>query len=260
MTSTPAQTRDGRPVAAITGAAQGIGARLATVLAEAGFALALFDRQPIATPDALCVTGDVTNPADVAGFVTAVSDRYGRVDVLVNNAAVASHIPMEELTLAEWERVMAINVTGPFLMTQGFGRLMLAAGRGSIVNIASVAGLLGVADRTAYNTSKHALVGMTRTLAVEWGGRGVRVNAVCPGWVKTEMDVASQASGAYTDRDITDHVPLGRFASTDDIAQAVLFLADPGMSGFVNGLMMSVDGGWSADASWPKVRLDARRR
>src|SRR5215510_11784162 len=102
---------------------------------------------------------------------------------------------------------------------------MLAYGTGSIVNIASVTGLRGVADRVAYNASKHGLIGLTRTLAVEWGGRGVRVNAVCPGWVKTGMDAESQAEGAYGDADITDHVPLGRFAAPDDVAQAVVFLA-----------------------------------
>ena len=143
---------------------------------------------------------------------------------------------------------------------EAYRLLFLAKGGGSIANIASVAGLRGVADRAAYNTSKHGLIGLTRTLAAEWGGRGVRVNAVCPGWVKTEMDHASQAEGAYGDRDITDHVPMGRFAQPDDIAQAVAFLADPARSGFVNGLAMSVDGGWNADGSWQSLRLGSRSR
>jgi NAD(P)-dependent dehydrogenase (short-subunit alcohol dehydrogenase family) len=137
---------------------------------------------------------------------------------------------------------------------------MLEQRSGSIINIASVAGLMGVADRAAYNASKHGLVGLTRTLAVEWGGRGVRVNAVCPGWVKTPMDDASQGEGAYGDADITDHVPLARFATPDDVAQAVAFLADPDRSGFVNGAALSVDGGWFADGSWPAARLGARNR
>src|SRR5215510_11149028 len=135
---------------------------------------------------------------------------------------------------------------------------MLAQHAGSIVNIASVAGLFGVADRVAYNTSKHGLIGLTRTLAVEWGGRGVRVNAVCPGWVKTPMDEASQGEGAYGDADIIDHVPMGRFATPDDVAQAVAFLADPARSGFVNGAALSVDGGWFADGSWQSLRLGTR--
>lgn len=135
---------------------------------------------------------------------------------------------------------------------------MLQQGEGSIVNIASVAGLLGVADRAAYNASKHGLIGLTRTLAAEWGGRGVRCNAVCPGWVKTEMDEADQAGGSYTDADITGRIPMGRFARPQDVAQAVVFLADPEASAFVNGATLSVDGGWYADGSWESLRLRQR--
>lgn len=248
-------------VAVITGAAQGIGERIAEVLGGAGFDLALFDRQEIAGfPDALKVTGDVTSEADVASLADRVEERFGRVDVLVNNAGIALISPAEDTPLAVWRQVVEVNLTGPFLLCQAFGRRMLAAGSGSIVNIASVAGLFGVADRAAYNTSKHGLVGLTRTLAVEWGGRGVRVNAVCPGWVKTPMDDASQGEGAYGDSDITDHVPLGRFASPNDIAQAVAFLADAERSAFVNGITLSVDGGWAADGSWQSLRLGARHR
>jgi NAD(P)-dependent dehydrogenase (short-subunit alcohol dehydrogenase family) len=135
---------------------------------------------------------------------------------------------------------------------------MLAARRGSIVNVASIAGLRGIADRAAYNASKHGLVGLTRTLAAEWGGRGVRVNAVCPGWVKTEMDDAAQSAGSYDDSDITGQNPMGRFATPDDIAAAIAFLADPSQSGFINGVAMPVDGGWTADASWTSLRLTKR--
>jgi NAD(P)-dependent dehydrogenase (short-subunit alcohol dehydrogenase family) len=112
------------------------------------------------------------------------------VDVLVNNAGISLISLAEESALADRRRVLEVNLTGPFLMCREFGKGMLHRGSGSIVNLSSVAGLLGVADRAAYNASKHGLVGLTRTLAAEWGGRGVRVNAVCPVWVKTEMDVA----------------------------------------------------------------------
>jgi NAD(P)-dependent dehydrogenase (short-subunit alcohol dehydrogenase family) len=135
---------------------------------------------------------------------------------------------------------------------------MLEAGSGSIINVASIAGLAGVSDRAAYNASKHGLIGLTRTLAAEWGGRGVRVNAVCPGWVKTEMDAADQAGGSYTDADITARVPMGRFASPGDIAHAIAFLADERESGFINGQALAIDGGWTADASWESLRLKKR--
>jgi NAD(P)-dependent dehydrogenase (short-subunit alcohol dehydrogenase family) len=249
------------PVAVVTGAAQGIGRSTAEALQTAGYRLVLLDRQPVdGFPDALTVTGDVTDEGYVTGCAEATVREFGRVDVVVNNAGIACIGPAEDLDVATWRRVLDVNLTGPFLVSRAFGRLMLAARAGSIVNIASVAGLRGVADRSAYNASKHGLVGLTRTLAVEWGGRGVRVNAVCPGWVKTPMDDESQGEGAYGDADITDHVPLGRFARPEDIAQAVLFLADPARSGFVNGTTLSVDGGWYGDGSWQSLRLSTRDR
>ena len=109
-----------------------------------------------------------------------------------------------------------------------------------------------------YNASKHALIGVTRTLAAEWGGYGVRCNAVCPGWVKTEMDAADQGSGNYRDADIIHRVPMGRFASPDDIAQAIAFLSDAATSGFINGQTIVVDGGWTTDATWESLRLAHR--
>jgi NAD(P)-dependent dehydrogenase (short-subunit alcohol dehydrogenase family) len=166
--------------------------------------------------------------------------------------------PAEATTLEQWRRVLEVNLTGPFLLSRAFGKTMLAAGSGAIVNVASIAGIRAVSDRAAYNASKHGLVGLTRTLAAEWGGRGVRVNAVCPGWVKTEMDDSAQDAGLYVDDDITGQVPMGRFASPDDIASAIAFLADPARSRFVNGTTLSVDGGWSSDASWTSLRLAKR--
>src|SRR5450432_890043 len=151
----------------------------------------------------------------------------------------------------EYRRVLEVNLVAPFLLAKAFGSVMLQQRSGSIINVASVAGLLGVADRAAYNASKHGLIGLTRTLAAEWGGRGVRCNAVCPGWVKTEMDIADQAaSSTYNDADIEGVNPMVRFASPEDIAQAILFLAEPKRSGFVNGHTLAVDGGWTSDGSW----------
>ncbi len=256
-----------RPVAVVTGAAQGIGRRVAEVLAHEGYELVLADlREPGQTLAAVREIGARALPAvgDVADETTAdtladqVREHFGRVDVLVNNAGVSLLTPAEETTAEQWRRVLEVNLTGPFLLSRALGRLMLAAGSGSIVNVASIAGLRGVADRAAYNASKHGLIGLTRTLAAEWGGRGVRVNAVCPGWVRTEMDAADQASGGYTDSDIVDQVPMARFAAPDDIAQAAAFLADPARSGFVNGVALPVDGGWTADASWTTLRKRKR--
>ncbi len=259
----------GRRVAVNTGAAQGIGRRTAEVFADEGYALVLNDlREPTQTvgslesrgAEVLAVVGDVSSEDDVLRLRDRALERFGGVHVLVNNAGIALIAPAEQTSAAQWRRVVDVNLTGPFLLCQAVGTGMLAAGQGSIVNVASIAGLRGVADRAAYNASKHGLLGLTRTLAVEWGGRGVRVNAVCPGWVKTEMDAADQARGAYDDVDITDQVPAGRFATPDDVAAAISFLADPLRSGFVNGVALPVDGGWSTDASWASLRLAARAR
>ena len=250
-------------VAVVTGAARGIGRRTALTLAEEGYRIAANDLEApgetvgelrAAGTEALSIPGDVSDEAAVRGMVERVLENLGRVDVLVNNAGISAIVPAEETTLADWNRTIAVNLTGPFLTCREFGKVMLGQGSGSIVNVSSVAGLLGVSDRTAYNASKHGLVGLTRTLAAEWGGRGVRVNAVCPGWVKTEMDEEDQGAGGYADADIEGRVPMARFATPADIARAVTFLADPGWSDFVNGHTLSVDGGWFADGSWEGLR------
>jgi len=254
-------------VAVITGAAQGIGRRTAEVLAERGYSLALNDLRPpddtlqsirSTGADALSHVGNIADESAVEAFARAVEDRWGHVDVLVNNAGISFIMAAERTSATDYRRVLEVNLVAPFLLAKAFGAKMLAAGRGSIVNVASIAGLVGVADRSAYNVSKHGLIGLTRTLAAEWGGRGVRVNAVCPGWVKTEMDAADQARGTYSDADITNRIPMGRFASADDIAQAVAFLADERQSAFVNGHTLTVDGGWTVDGSWESLRLSHR--
>jgi NAD(P)-dependent dehydrogenase (short-subunit alcohol dehydrogenase family) len=254
-------------VAVITGAAQGIGRRTAELLAELGYRIGLFDlREPAATIEAIqsrgghvvSHTGDITNEGAVLDFAALVYSHYGRADVLVNNAGISHIAPAEETSFDDYRRVLEVNLVAPFLLSRIFGKKMLAARSGSIVNVASIAGLFAVSDRAAYNASKHGLIGLTRTLAAEWGGRGVRVNAVCPGWVKTEMDASDQAGGSYSDDDITGRVPMGRFATPDDIARAIAFLADDAQSAFINGHCLSVDGGWAADASWESLRLRKR--
>jgi NAD(P)-dependent dehydrogenase (short-subunit alcohol dehydrogenase family) len=250
-------------VAIVTGAARGIGRQVSLALAERGYRIAANDLEApgntleelrSAGSEALSVPGDVSDEASVCRMVGAVMDEFGRIDVLVNNAGISAIVPAEETTLEEWNRTLAVNLTGPFLMCREFGKVMLEVGSGSIVNVSSVAGLLGISDRASYNASKHGLIGLTRTLAAEWGGRGVRVNAVCPGWVKTEMDEEDQGGGGYTDADVEGRVPMARFATPGDIARAVAFLADTEQSAFVNGHTLSVDGGWFADGSWESLR------
>jgi NAD(P)-dependent dehydrogenase (short-subunit alcohol dehydrogenase family) len=247
-------------VAVVTGAAQGIGKRTADLLAERGWALVLLDLRaaaPRAGARALTLEGDVASEAFAEDAAARTMAEYGRVDALVNNAGISCILPALETPADTYRRVLEVNLVGPFLLAKAFGRRMLEAGSGAVVNVASVAGLRGVASRSAYNASKHGVIGLTRTLAVEWGARGVRVNAVCPGWVKTEMDAKDQA-GNYDDADITEHVPMGRFARPDDIAEAIAWLCDGERSAFVNGAALPVDGGWDADGSWRSLRLSHR--
>jgi NAD(P)-dependent dehydrogenase (short-subunit alcohol dehydrogenase family) len=255
------------PVAVITGAAQGIGRRTAEILAERGYALGLNDLRESADTvaavrsagaQAEAFLGDISDEAFVERFASAVLDRWGHIDLLVNNAGISFIAPGEAISAKDFRRVLEVNLVAPFLLSKAFGHTMLRQQRGSIVNVCSIAGLAAIADRSAYNASKHGLIGLTRTLAAEWGGHGVRVNAVCPGWVKTEMDAADQAAGSYSDQDIISRVPMGRFASPDDIARAIAFLADPIESPFINGHTLVVDGGWTADASWDSLRLRHR--
>lgn len=254
-------------VALVTGAAQGLGLATAALLAQRGFHVVATDIQPLEAAlgqiraggaTAAGVRGDISSETFVRELAATLAREHGAADVLVNNAGISCIAPAEDTTAEQWQRVMGVNLFGPFLLCKYLGAQMLERGAGSIINVASVAGLAGISHRSAYNASKHGLIGLTRTLAGEWGGRGVRVNAVCPAWIKTEMDVADQGSGAYSDRDIIDRVPQARFARPEDVAEAIAFLADTQRSGFVNGTTLTVDGGWLADASWESLRLRTR--
>jgi len=251
----------------VTGAAQGLGLATAALLARRGFHIVATDIQPleaalarIGSDGGGCVgiSGDISSEDFVRELAARIAGEHGALDVLVNNAGISCIAPAEDTTAEQWQRVMGVNLFGPFLLCKYLGAQMLRRGGGSIVNVASVAGLAGISHRSAYNASKHGLIGLTRTLAAEWGGRGVRVNAVCPAWIKTEMDATDQGSGAYSDRDIVDRVPQARFARPEDVAEAISFLADTQRSGFVNGTTLTVDGGWLADASWESLRLRTR--
>lgn len=251
----------------VTGAAQGLGLTAATLLSQRDYRVILVDIQSVENQvarlrglgkEAQGICGDLSSEEFVLDLTQRINGEYGAIDGLVNNAGISLIVPAEQTSAAQWQRVMAINLFAPFLLCRYLGAQMLTRGSGSIVNVASIAGLAGVGHRSAYNASKHGLVGLTKTLAAEWGGRGVRVNAVCPGWIKTEMDSADQGAGAYSDADIVDRVPLARFARPEDVAEAIAFLLDANRSGFINGVSLPVDGGWLADASWNSLRLGTR--
>jgi NAD(P)-dependent dehydrogenase (short-subunit alcohol dehydrogenase family) len=237
-------------VAVVTGAARGIGLATAQLFAERGYDVALLDidaatlAQAARTlPRALAVECDVADPAQVRSAVEKIEARFHRVDALVNNAGIAVFKPLLDTTFEEWSRVLAVNLSGPFLCAQACAPLMLRNGGGAIVNITSISGLRASTLRVAYGTSKAALDHLTRQQAAELGHRGIRVNAVAPGPVDTAM--AKQVHTADIRADYHDAIPLNRYGSEREIAEAVLFLCSDAAS-YVNGQTLAVDGGFDA--------------
>ncbi|HKE79085.1 MAG TPA: SDR family NAD(P)-dependent oxidoreductase [Solirubrobacteraceae bacterium] len=246
---------DGR-VAVVTGAGRGLGAAIAGELAARGAVVVvadvdrdLADTTAAGLPGASAVAADVTDPSAVNALFDEVARARGRVDVLVNNAGVGAVAPSEELSPEVWSRTLAVNLTGTFHCAQAAARHMLPAGRGVIVNIASLFGATGMPMRAAYAASKHAVVGLTKVLATEWAGRGIRVVAVEPAYVGTALDDADQVAGGYTTADIERRTPMGRYAQPAEIARVVAFLASDDAS-YVTGSAIAVDGGWLAYGGW----------
>jgi NAD(P)-dependent dehydrogenase (short-subunit alcohol dehydrogenase family) len=245
-------------VALVTGGAGGIGAAASALLAAAGAVVVVADRDGAAAQAhaaALVARGlrasslalDVADEAAVAAGFDAVRAGQGRLDILVNNAGIALRRPTAELTRADWDKVVAVNLTGVFLCAQAAARIMIADGAaGRIVNTASIMGLSGggLYPNISYQATKGAVVNLTRALAVEWAANGLRVNAVAPTWVRTDLTRPLFESPELLAR-MRAVSPLGRFPEPDDIAAAILFLAS-GASSFVTGHILAVDSGFLA--------------
>ncbi|MFJ3381636.1 GolD/DthD family dehydrogenase [Curtobacterium sp. NPDC090217] len=237
--------------AIVTGGASGIGNAIARALAERGARVAIVDvRSDGASDAAAALTGDhhagfgcdVTDETSVARTIADVVDGFGRIDVLVNCAGIVALAPAEDLEPGAWAKTIDVNLTGTYRVAQAAGRHMLAAGYGRIVNIASQAAHVGIDGHAAYCASKAGVIGMTRVLALEWGGRGVTVNTVSPTVVLTDLGRAAWANENGIRHQ--DEIPTGRFATPDEIAAAVVFLAGES-SAMVNGADLRVDGGFT---------------
>ena len=253
-----------QPVAVVTGGARGIGRAIAEWFLAHGHCVALLDidratlaatEAALARPEQVLALGcNVADPAEVDAAAAAVLARWGRVDALVNNAGVAVFKPVLETSFAEWRQVMATNLDGVFLCSQAFGAVMKAQQSGAIVNIASISGLRASTLRVAYGTSKAAIIHLTKQYAVELGNFGVRVNAVCPGPVETEM--AKQVHSPAIRADYYDAVPLGRYGTPEEMAELVGFLCSKAAS-YVNGQALANDGGFdAAGVGLPAFRRD----
>jgi meso-butanediol dehydrogenase / (S,S)-butanediol dehydrogenase / diacetyl reductase len=248
-TSTPPVAR----VAVVTGGARGIGLAIAKWFLARDYRVAILDID-LATltstaaelndaANVLALHTDVSQPAHVDAAIKAITEKFGRIDALVNNAGVAVFKRILDTTFEEWRHVMSTNLEGAFLCTQACAHVMLKTGGGAVVNIASISGLRASTMRVAYGTSKGALIHLTKQQAIELGDVGIRVNAIAPGPVDTEMSKLVHTVAIRSD--YFDAIPLNRYGTTEEIAEAVGFLCSDAAS-YVNGQVLAVDGGFDA--------------
>jgi NAD(P)-dependent dehydrogenase (short-subunit alcohol dehydrogenase family) len=229
--------------AVVTGAAGGLGNAIVTGLAEAGVRVVGADtKEPQSFPrDAEFRKVDVSSEADVENLVAETCERFGRIDIMVANAAIGGGARAEAETLAGFEQVMAVNARGPFLCARASARRMIEQGGGSIINIASVLSFIGHPTAVSYTSSKGAVLQMTRTMAVEWAKYKVRVNAIAPGFFRTPLNQVLLDSDEYM-KPIYAKIPLGRGGEPPEIVGTVIYLASDA-SRFVTGSTITVDGG-----------------
>jgi 3-oxoacyl-[acyl-carrier protein] reductase len=238
-------------VAIVTGAGRGIGRAIALALAEEGAKVVVnYSRSAeaaeqvvaqirAATGEAIAVQANVADAIQVEGLVRAAAERYGRVDILVNNAGIARDKLVVRMSEEDWDTVLDTNLKGAFLCCKAVARLMLKQQNGVIVNVGSVNGNVGAPGQANYSASKAGLIGLTKSLAKELGSRNVRVNAVAPGFIETEMTEALKAE--FRDA-VIKQIPLGRLGTAEDVARVVTFLCS-GDAGYIQGEVISIDGG-----------------
>jgi len=240
-------------VAIVTGGSRGLGKAMAIGLANAGANIVICDiidtKETVSIiqglgRESIGVKVDVTNYADIAMMVKKTLEKFQKIDILVNNAGIVKSAPSESMIQKDWEKVLSVNLTGEFLCAQAVGNQMIKQKHGRIINISSVAGMLGSDQSSAYCASKAGIILLTKTLAVEWGKYGINVNAICPGIFYTDMTESYLKDQGFTQM-IKTRVPLGRYGKPEELMGAIIFLAS-NASTYVTGTTLVVDGGWTA--------------
>ena len=243
-------------IAVVTGGSRGIGKAIARALLEQGAEVVIVGRngetlletaREIDPGEQTCTiqVADVSREQDVIGLCEEVRARHGTLDLLVNNAGVSPiYLPLERTDSGDWREVIDVNLNGVFLCCRHLGMLMLEQGRGSIVNVSSVAGHVGLERQVAYSASKGGVEQLTRSLALEWAKKGVRVNCVAYGFIETDLTAGVRGS-AHISEKLLSRTPMGRFGTVEEVAGAVVFLASSSAS-FITGASIAVDGGWTA--------------
>ncbi|MEO6047058.1 MAG: SDR family oxidoreductase [Candidatus Kapaibacterium sp.] len=239
--------------ALVTGASRGLGATATEILAEAGANVVLIGRE-LATlrereeklsahgVETLSVVCDMGDRDEITRAVAEARERFGAIDILVNNAGIIRRGAAENYTIEDWNEVINVNLTGPFMLAQEIGRDMIARGRGKIINIASLLSFSGGLNVIGYTASKSGVAGITRAMANEWARHGVNVNGIAPGYFKTEATAALQNNPERYNA-LLARIPAGRWGEPDDLKGTILFLASRA-SDYVNGAIIPVDGGW----------------
>jgi len=239
--------------AVVTGSSRGLGKAMAIGLAKAGADVVVTDILDTSETvseikklnrESLGLVVDVSNKSDIEAMVKKIRDKFGIIDILVNNAGILRIGDAEVIDKDDWDKVLQVNLTGQFLCAQAVGREMIKQKTGSIINIASIAGLGGYASSVPYSASKAGVILMTKTLAVEWGKHNVRVNAICPGVFATDMTDSYLKDKQFKDM-IKNKVPLGRPAKPDELVGTVVYLASKA-SEYMTGHALVIDGGWTA--------------
>ena len=237
----------------ITGAGAGIGATTAKLLAKHGARVAILDRDAAAAEatagklgagQGLALGGDVTDPSAVEAVMNAMTDLWGGLDDLVNNAGTWDHGALLELSTERWRRVFEVNLMAPIAISNAAVARMAAGG--SIVNVSSVLGQVTAPGRGPYCVSKSALIALTRMQAIEWAERGIRVNAIAPGYIMNDTTRALAESGSFDMSAINRRTPLGRFGEESEVAEGIAYLLDPARAAYTTGHVLEVNGGWTA--------------